>query len=229
MKTIQRTSRALAAAVSVACMFPAFSSNGATLTINDSSCASFSQTSDGSGGLTITCGTGTGTGTGVPPPPPPPPPPTGGGTPTSCPGFSNSWSTPIAWGPMGSGGVAAYTKSFSGNDIVVASFTTPAATSAGQIGAIQAAEFSSSAISRTASLSLTPCSFDTSLSATGPFSKLSGSTLVSGNTVTVSFVIGGSSSLYPVLQPNTTYYFNIKNTNAVGGNMKIEMIKPPGL
>lgn len=301
MNKIQRTSRVLAAAVSVACMFPALPSNAATLSISASSCASFSSSSDGNGGLVITCngstpassctltaspttvqptggnvtltsscgavsgwtknsqgtgqtatswndsipattsasnvsysyvvtgangtatatvvqlGTGSGTGTGGG---------TGGGTATSCSGFSNTWSTPMAWGAIGSGNAEANTKNFSGNDIVVASFTTPAVTSAGSIGAIQAAEFSSTAISRTASLSLTPCSFDNNLAPGGMFGS---KTLVSGNTVTVSFVIGGSSVYYPVLQPNTTYYFNIKNTTGAGGNIKIEIIKPYGL
>ena len=31
------------------------------------------------------------------------------------------------------------------------------------------------------------------------------------------------------LLPGTTYYFNIKNTNAVGGNIKVEIVKPYGL
>jgi hypothetical protein len=297
MKTIQRTSRVLAAAVSVACMFPALPSSGATLSINASSCASFTPTSDGNGGLVITCngstpasnctltaspttvqptggnvtltsscgavsgwtknsqatgqtatswndsipantsasnvsfsyavtganGTakatvvqlGSGSGTG-----------TGGGTATSCSGFSNTWSTPMAWGAIGSGNAEAFTKNFSGNDIVVASFTTPAMSSAGQIGTLQAAQFSSDAVFRTASLSLTPCSFDNNLAPGGMFGS---KTVVSGTTAWISFVIGGSSTYYPVLQPNTTYYFNVKNTTGVGGNMKIEIIKPPGL
>jgi hypothetical protein len=45
----------------------------------------------------------------------------------------------------------------------------------------------------------------------------------------VSFVIGGQPAIYPVLQPNTTYFFNIKNTTGVGGDMVIELIKPPGM
>jgi len=156
---------------------------------------------------------------GVPAPSTSPPP-------ASCAGFSKTWQMPMVWGPLGSGNVEAYTNGFSGNDIVVASFTTPAVGSAGQIGAIQAAEFGSPAISRTACLSLTPCTFNNDLAPVGPFA---GKALVSGTTVAVSFVIGGSSAVHPVLQPNTTYYFNIKNTDATGGNMKIELIKPPGL
>jgi hypothetical protein len=140
---------------------------------------------------------------------------------------------PISWGALQSGSVSVFTKNFggfSGNDIVVASFTTPGATSSGQVGAIQAAEYASTAISRTAALSTSPCSFDNGLGASGSvFATLTGSALVSGNTVTVSFQVGGSSTWYPVLQPNTTYYFNIKNTKAVGGDMKIELQKPPGL
>jgi hypothetical protein len=140
---------------------------------------------------------------------------------------------PISWGALKSGSVSAFTSQFGGfsnGDIVVASFTTPGVSSAGQVGAIQAAEFSSTAVSRTAALSTSPCSFDNGLGASGGiFAAVTGAALVSGNTVTVSFQVGGSSSWYPVLQPNTTYYFNIKNTTGVGGNMKIELQKPPGL
>lgn len=157
----------------------------------------------------------------------------GGGTNGTCAGYTNTRNIPIAWGAIGSGSVSVFTKnfgSFSGGDIIVASFTTPNATSAGQVGAIQAAEFGTTAISRTASLSTTPCSFDNNLGATGSlFASISGSALVKGNTVTVNFQIGGSSLWYPVLQPNTTYYYNIKNTNGTGSDMKIELQKPPGL
>jgi hypothetical protein len=159
---------------------------------------------------------------------------TGGTTgPISCTGFTNTRVIPIAWGALQSGSVSVYTKNFGGfsnGDIVVASFTTPMMTSAGQTGAIQAAENATTAISRTASLSTTPCSFDTALSATGSlFASITGSSLVKGNTVTVSFQVGGSSAWYPVLQPGKTYYYNIKNTNGVGSDMKIELQKPPGL
>jgi len=302
MNTIRRTSRVLAAAVSAsACMMPALPSYGASITISDNSCASFSSSSDGNGSLTITCGGG------LQPPPinctltasPTTVPATGGvitltasncgivsgytknsqatgqtstswqdtigptqsatdvpfnyvvagtgspasasatviqkgtaaggpvgGTATSCPGFSNTWPLSLAWGAIGSGNVASLMTKFNGNDIIVASFTTPAVTSAGQIGTIQAAEYSSIAINRTASLSLTPCSFDNNLASSGFGAH---KTLVSGNTVSISYVIGGSSKYYPVLQPGTTYFFNIKNSSGIGGGMKVEMIKPPGL
>jgi hypothetical protein len=304
MKTIQRTSRVLAAAVSVACMFPALPSSGAALSISASSCASFSSSSDGNGGLVITCngstpasnctlnaspttvqptggnvtltsscgavsgwtknsqpqgqtatswndsipvnksasnvsfsysvtgangsatatvvqlGTGSGSGTGTG---------TGTGTSITCAGFTSTHPIPISWGALKSGSVRVSTTNFSNNDIVVAYFTTPGVTSAGQFGAIQAAESQPPAISRTASLSLAPCSFDNSLGATGFFSKQSGSALVSGTTVTVPFQVGGSNTQYPVLQPNTTYYYNIKNTTGSGGNIFIELQKPPGL
>lgn len=150
-----------------------------------------------------------------------------------CDGFANTRVIPISWGALKSGSVSVYTKNFGGfsnGDVIVASFTTPGVSSAGQLGAIQAAEYASTAISRTASLSTSPCSFDNNLGATGSiFASLSGSALVSGNTVTVSFQVGGSSLWYPVLQPSTTYYYNIKNTSGIGGDMKIELQKPPGL
>lgn len=184
----------------------------------------FTYAVTGTGGTTTASIVQTGTGTGG----------TGGTTgPISCTGFTNTRVIPITWGALQTGSVSVYTKNFGGfsnNDIVVASFTTPMMTSAGQTGAIQAAEFGTTAVSRTASLSTTPCSFDTALSATGSlFASITGSSLVKGNTVTVSFQVGGSSAWYPVLQPGKTYYYNIKNTYGTGSDMKIELQKPPGL
>ena len=200
------------------------------------SCAQRKSTTDpgtGTGG-TGTGGTGTGgTGTGGTD--------TGGTTGgvqpgTACPGFTSTHWIKIDWG---TGNKRVYTSNFGGfgnNDIAVVYFTTPAfATNVGiSGGAIQAAESQSVAISRTAALSASPCSFDNNLGATGDTSafaflqKVTGAATATGNTVTVNYQLGGTNTYKPALQSNTTYYYNIKNTLGVGGNMVIDLLKPSG-
>jgi hypothetical protein len=76
--------------------------------------------------------------------------------------------------------------------------------------------------------------FDNGLGATGDGSafallqKVSGAATANGNTVTVNYQLGGANTYKPALQPNTTYYFNIKNTLGIGGNMVIDLLKPSG-
>ena len=136
----------------------------------------------------------------------------------------------LAWGPLRSGNVMAYTANyggFKGSDVVVVEFTTPPVFSNGQIGAIQVGEFRSDGISRTLCLSRSPGVFDdNSLAPTGMWAQKA---YAAANTATVGFVVGGQPAMYPVLQPNTTYYANVKNTLGRGGDIKIELIKPPGL
>jgi hypothetical protein len=152
--------------------------------------------------------------------------------PTPAPVGGRNIAIPLQWGAPGSGNVHVLTENYGGfhdKDVAIVSFKTPANTAPGQVGSISAGEYRSAAISRTASLSLRPGSFDNDLGVKGFLGAVSGATLVSGTTVSVSFQIGGTSLWYPVLQPSTTYYFNIKNTNGVGGDMVIELIKPPGM
>ncbi|MEP7206593.1 MAG: hypothetical protein ABI920_06620 [Casimicrobiaceae bacterium] len=92
--------------------------------------------------------------------------------------------------------------SFTNTSIAVVTFTTGANTGS---GSVSFAEFASGPVDRTASLSTSPCTFDTQAITTR---------YGTGNTIT--FQVGGTNSRKPVLQPNTTYYMNVKNINYYG-------------
>ncbi|MEO5699107.1 MAG: hypothetical protein ABIS17_04955 [Casimicrobiaceae bacterium] len=92
--------------------------------------------------------------------------------------------------------------SFSNTSIAVVTFTTGAASGS---GSVSFAEFAGGPVDRTASLSTTPCTFDTAALTTRY-----------GTGQTISFQVGGSSSRRPVLQPNTTYYLNVRNQDYWG-------------
>jgi hypothetical protein len=141
---------------------------------------------------------------------------------------SRTINIPMVWGPPGTGNIKVYTKDFGGfkdTDIIVVKFTTPLLVS-DSIGNISVGEYQSNAISRTVSLNNKPAVFDNTLGGSGFFGQAA---MASGNTTGVSFRIGSSKTDYPRLLPNTTYYFNIKNTSGVGGNLIIELIKPQGM
>jgi hypothetical protein len=117
---------------------------------------------------------------------------------------------------------------FDCSHIIVAKFTTGSITVNGSIGAMEAAEYASAAVQRTACLSTSAGDFSGSVF--GPSSR------VTGNTVTVAFSVGTNPDGYPALSPSTTYYFNIKNDNGFGVctcftgdcSMIVELQKPPG-
>jgi hypothetical protein len=144
----------------------------------------------------------------------------------SCTGFTNTrildidWNNPQVVLTGTSGGVGP-------NDAIVVRFTTGAGANPGFFGNITGAEYTSDPSTRAASLSATMCDFNSTLG----FGASSTS-----NTVTVNFSVGSNSSgYYPALQPNTTYYYNVKqlpgSTCASSGNcnMYFQLHKPPGL
>jgi len=97
---------------------------------------------------------------------------------------------------------------FGPNDIVVAQFKTSAVTTATGKGYIQAVEQGSSTSGRTAALSDTPCDLV-------GLTKVGGGTSAFGpndNAPWATFSLVAIKSGYPILQPNTTYYFNITNS-----------------
>jgi hypothetical protein len=157
------------------------------------------------------------------------PPPSGG--PISCAGFSNTYVLDLPWGPPGSP-APRLTSKMSHNDIVVGRFTTPSTTAPGVYSMIKGGNWTGDQILRTASLSLTPCDFPYP----NPVGRLA-TTTQGTPSPSVTYAVGGTSSYYAILQPNTTYYFNIKNevngasTCAAGQNCDffIELQKPKGL
>jgi len=161
------------------------------------------------------------------------PPPSGG--PISCAGFRATHVLDIPWGAPSSAAPRVLTSSaggFGNNEIVVGRFTTPASTAPGVFAVIKSAEWGDQQHLRTASLSQTPCDF----SYPNPLGRLA-TTTVGTPSPSVNYAIGGTSTYYAILQPSTTYYFNIKNeasgvsTCAPGEscNMFIELQKPRGL
>jgi hypothetical protein len=191
--------------------------NGLSTTI------SFTYTVSGDGGTKSVTVSQSGTGGGTTPPP---------GGPISCAGFAETIVLDLAWGTPNSGGVRAITKGFGNNDIVVARFTTPNTTAANVFASIAAAEYIDQQHQRTATLSRTPCDFPYP----NPVGRLATTTQATSS-VAFTYAVGGSSTYYAILQPNTTYYLNIKNvaagvsTCAPGQscNMAIELQKPNGL
>lgn len=150
----------------------------------------------------------------------------GGAQGGSCSGFTNTriltmdWNNPQPLLTGSSGGLGP-------NDAVVVKFTTGPNVNPNQYGNITGAEYSSDPSTRQAALSTTMCDFGSSLGF--------GATSTS-NTVTVNFSVGSNSSgYYAALQPNTTYYYNVKqlagSTCASSGNcnMYFQLHKPPGL
>lgn len=154
---------------------------------------------------------------------------TGGGGSISCPGW-NTLVLDLNWASAGN--VAADSAgqgSFGNNEMVIARFTTPAGTAA-NLGHISAYEWPGGGgpVPRTAALSATPCNVDTSLAA---------GALTQASTPNIYYRVGGTDAYYPVLQPNTTYYFNIINRNSAGSHscgagvcpIRVELNKPQGL
>ena len=104
-------------------------------------------------------------------------------------------------------------------------------TSATGKGYIQAVEFADPPSGRTAALSATPCDFTVGLP------KVGGGTNAFGpndNAPWAYFSLVASKSYASILQPSTTYYFNISNSPAStcqssgSCNMQITLSKPSG-
>jgi hypothetical protein len=155
----------------------------------------------------------------------PPPPPPGGAI--SCAGYSKTIVIDLPWGAPGSGAPRLSSSGFGNGAIIVARFTTPSTTSTAS-AALSSGEWGDQPTPRTAALSLSPCDFSSPL----PRASFT----LGQQTPAVTYVVGGSSRMYTVLQPSTTYYFNIKNEaygvptcGSSSCNMFVELQKPNGL
>jgi hypothetical protein len=158
------------------------------------------------------------------------PPPTGGAI--SCSGYASTIVIDLPWGAAGSAAPRVVSKGFGGNSIIVARFTTPDRTAAGVTAQIKSAEWGDQQHQRSAALSTSPCDFPS----TNPLGRLA-SILGGSTSPTVTYQVGGTSTYYAVLQPSTTYYYNIKNevkgsptcSSGESCNMFVELQKPNGL
>jgi hypothetical protein len=170
--------------------------------------------------VTVAAGGGGGGGGGGNPPPP-------NGWNGSCNGFNKTVVLDLNWAApsrVSSGG-------FGPNDVIVARFTTGNLDSASNnLPRLSGAEFGSPPSARFAVLSDTPCDFS-------PAQKQQGA-VSAGNSVQVPFAVGLGNNwgFYPILQKNTTYYFNVKNLSPTEScsnqgicDMFIELSKPSGL
>jgi hypothetical protein len=167
----------------------------------------------------------------------------GNGGPITCnnvPGGGATRTLDVAWGGSGYTSTAG---SFGPTDAVVVRFTTGSLTTTQtNTGSIQAVEYLDPQATRFGALSNTPCDFTVGLpkrtnkSPTG----CGYSTLGTGQVNPVAGLsMMDAGSCVVVLQPNTTYYWNLSNVDPVTGasacssstghcNMLITLIKPPG-
>lgn len=189
-----------------------------TLSISIPSCNNMAITSATGTTIVLNCSSSP-----TPPTPPTPTPPTPGVI--SCTGFSNTVVTDLNWqnptrqySPMGI------------NTAVVVRFTTGSVSSTTSLPRIAGAEYNSSPSSRLARLSATPCDFSTGTPA--------GVNIGPTNSVTAQFAIspGSGYNFYGILNPNTTYYLNVKNSSndvtcAGSGicDLFFDLIKPGGM
>ena len=183
----------------------------------------FTYTVNGANGTDSKSVVQAGTSTGGSPPP---------GTPISCPGYSKTIVLDLNWGAPGSAAPRLTTSAFGNDAIVVARFTTPANTAPGVFASISSGEWGDQPTARDAALSTTACDFPSP----NPLGRYA--TLNAGQqTPSVVYAVGGTSRVYAILQPSTTYYFNVKNVNALGApsctgstcNIFVELQKPNGL
>lgn len=163
---------------------------------------------------TITCGSGTVT----PPPVVVDPPPVT----ASCAGFAQTIALTMNWNApstLFSGGMGP-------NDVLVVQFTTGPNANPNQYGNIVAAEYQSDPSARDFALSTARCDFGKTLGAGAASTS---------NTATATFSVGtNASGYYAALQPNTTYFLNVRNTagstcrSSGVCNMYVQLHKPPG-
>jgi hypothetical protein len=173
--------------------------------------ASFTDTLPPNTGATSTAYTYTVAGSGspstasatvtVPAPTTTPPPPTGT---ISCAGYATQV-IDIPWPGASTGFTRVSTRGFTNGMIVVGRFTTPSVAGNGGRSKVWAATANSYDPLRTAALSQTPCDF------ANPNPLGSYAAPVVTTVPSFSYVAGPATSNYAVLQPGTTYYFNIKN------------------
>lgn len=170
-----------------------FPANGGTSTI------SYTYTVNGAGGSDSVTVSQSGTGGSTPPPPLP------GGA-ISCAGYSKTIVLDLPWGQPGSAAPRLVSSGFNYDSVVVARFTTPASTASNVFAQIKAAEWGDQQALRTAALSTSPCDFPSP----NPLGRYA-SVMTGTPSPSVNYAVGGSSSLYAILKPSTTYYFNIRN------------------
>lgn len=144
-----------------------------------------------------------------------------------CPGFARTIDIKLDWNAPG----RISTGTFGPNDAVVVEFRTGNLDSANNnLPRISGAEWGTPPSARFAVLSATRCDF----SQQQPYQGA----ITAGNSIQVPFAVGLGNNwgFYPILQKNTTYYFNVKNltpnescSNQGICDMFIELSKPSGL
>lgn len=151
----------------------------------------------------------------------------GGGTTgdITCPGYDSTHVIDFPWVSP----VRQYSGAFHVNDIIVVRFTTGNIDSAdNNLPRVTGSEWQSPPSGRISTLSSKACDF-------GVQQFLGAQS--AGNSIQVPFAIGLGSNFgyYPILQKNTTYYWNIKNAanqSCSAQNicdMQFELLKPGGL
>lgn len=128
------------------------------------------------------------------------------------------------------GNVAWVTPNWGVNEILVAAFTTPN-TTANEAGNIDLTEYGGMPAYKLGALSKTPCDFESGLGKN------------EGLSAPIYFSVGPNANGWTVLEPNTTYYYNVVNRNANGTEscvpptgdgaanckVRVQLIKPKSL
>lgn len=155
----------------------------------------------------------------------------GGGGPISCPGFAATRVVDMTWGPNPQLAYTTNVGGFGPNDAIVVRFTTSNIITAAGKGYVQAVEYQDSPSGRTAALSAIPCDFTVGLPKVGGGMNAYGP---NDNGPWAYFSLYNSKLGASILQPSTTYYFNISNSpgstcQGTGScNMLITLSKPSG-
>ena len=145
--------------------------------------------------------------------------------PASCGAFSKVINLSVDWNSP----ARVYSGPMSPTDLVVVTFTTGNTSNPdNNLPRIVGAEYQSPPSTRIAVLSATPCDFSAQ--------SFAGAT-TSGSTVTIPFTVSNPNNYgyYPILNKNTTYYFNVKNAlpascESTGAcDMAFDLSKPGGM
>ena len=152
----------------------------------------------------------------------------GGGGPISCSNVNGATHVIDATWTSAGTYLSANFGGFGPNDAIVVRFTTSIITSATAKGYIRAVEYSDPIAPRTGTLSSQPCDFTGGVPVTNGGGL--GSAFANDTAPWLYFTLNYPRTGFAMLQPSTTYYFNMINTPCPSGscNVQIYFQKPSG-
>jgi len=135
----------------------------------------------------------------------------------SCPGFNKTLIVDVPWLPLGGGRqfTTSGNSGFGWNDALVVRFTVPAGKTSTASGYLALAEWGGGPSFHVAAISASPCDF--TQGAPNPW-YIDGNKVAGTNTLQPEFMVGGTWPGFPVLNPGTTYYLNVRNISCPTGS-----------